>query len=328
MTTANKITIARILMIPVFVMMAIYYGRSVQRGEPQDWQRWLAIAVFVVAAASDGIDGYIARRYHQRSRLGEVLDPIADKGLLLAGIITLSVSNWQYEFPLWFPVLVIARDAAIITGVIAVHFINGDTRVSPSWLGKTATVAQMIAIGCAMLFTGSEWKARIAGHEVAFLDMPVFVAGFGMATDHPYLHEKTSFVGLEATVLAAKRAYAMAGVGPTDIDMCEVHDCFTITEILDIEDLGFVEKGKGGIASLNGETSLTGRIPVNTSGGLLAKGHPIGATGIAQLTECWWQLRGDAADRQVPTRNGFALQHNVGGRGSGVSVVNILTTNL
>ena len=162
-------------------------------------------------------------------------------------------------------------------------------------------------------------------HE--FTDRPVFVAGFGMATDHPYLHEKTSFVGLEATVLAAKRAYAMAGVSPTDIDMCEVHDCFTITEILDIEDLGFVEKGKGGIASLDGETSLTGRIPVNTSGGLLAKGHPIGATGIAQLTECWWQLRGDAGDRQVPTRNGFALQHNVGGRGSGVSVVNILTTN-
>ena len=162
-------------------------------------------------------------------------------------------------------------------------------------------------------------------HE--FTDRVVFVAGFGMATDHPYLHEKTSFVGLEATVLAAQRAYAMAGVGPTDIDMCEVHDCFTITEILDIEDLGFFEKGKGGIASLDGETSLTGRIPVNTSGGLLAKGHPIGATGIAQLTECWWQLRGDAADRQVDMRNGFALQHNVGGRGSGVSVVNILTVN-
>ncbi len=160
-------------------------------------------------------------------------------------------------------------------------------------------------------------------HE--FTDRPVFVAGFGMATDHPYLHEKTSFVGLEATVLASQRAYAMAGVGPTDIDMCEVHDCFTITEILDIEDLGFFEKGKGGIASLEGETSLTGRIPVNTSGGLLAKGHPIGATGIAQLTECWWQLRGDAGGRQVEMRNGFTLQHNVGGRGSGVSVVNILT---
>jgi acetyl-CoA C-acetyltransferase len=160
-------------------------------------------------------------------------------------------------------------------------------------------------------------------HE--FTDNPVYVAGFGVATDHPYLHEKTSFVGLDATVAASKRAYEMAGVGPGDIDMAEVHDCFTITEILDIEDLGFVDKGKGGVASLEGETSLTGRIPVNTSGGLLAKGHPIGATGVAQITECWWQLRGQADERQVEIRNGYALQHNVGGRGSGVSVVNILT---
>jgi acetyl-CoA C-acetyltransferase len=155
----------------------------------------------------------------------------------------------------------------------------------------------------------------------------VYVAGFGVATDHPYLHEKTTFVGLPATVEASRRAYEMAGITAADVDMAEVHDCFTITEILDIEDLGFVEKGKGGVASLQGETALDGRIPVNTSGGLLAKGHPIGATGIAQLTECWWQLRGDAGDRQVKIRNGFALQHNVGGRGSGVSVVNILTAN-
>ncbi len=160
-----------------------------------------------------------------------------------------------------------------------------------------------------------------------FTDTPVYVAGFGVATDHPALHEKQSFVELPATVHAAKRAYAMAGVGPGDIDMAEVHDCFTITEILDIEDLGFVEKGKGGHATLAGETALDGRLPVNPSGGLIAKGHPIGATGVAQLTECYWQLRGEADDRQVATRNGFALQHNVGGRGSGVSVVNILTTN-
>ena len=158
-----------------------------------------------------------------------------------------------------------------------------------------------------------------------FTDRPVFVAGFGVATDHPYLHEKSTFVGLKATTLASDRAYAMADITPDQVDLAEVHDCFTITEILDIEDLGFVEEGKGGVASLEGETSLTGRIPINTSGGLLAKGHPIGATGVAQLTECWWQLRGDAGDRQVDIRNGFALQHNVGGRGSGVSVVNIIT---
>jgi len=160
-----------------------------------------------------------------------------------------------------------------------------------------------------------------------FSDKPVYVAGFGVATEAPYLHEKSTFVGMPATTLASQRAFAMAGVGPGDLDMAEVHDCFTITEILDIEDLGFVEKGKGGPASLEGETALDGRIPVNPSGGLLAKGHPIGATGVAQLTECYWQLRQEAEGRQVAIRNGFALQHNVGGRGSGVSVVNILTRN-
>lgn len=154
---------------------------------------------------------------------------------------------------------------------------------------------------------------------------PVQVAGIGIATDHPYLHEKANFVGMSATVGASSRAYEMANLGPADMDMAEVHDCFTITEILDIEDLGFFEKGKGGVASLEGETALDGSIPINTSGGLLAKGHPIGATGIAQLTECWWQLREEAGDRQVKLRSGNALQHNVGGRGSGVSVVNILT---
>jgi acetyl-CoA C-acetyltransferase len=160
-----------------------------------------------------------------------------------------------------------------------------------------------------------------------FTDRPVYVAGFGVATDHPWMHEKSSYVGIKATTMAAERAYRMAGLGPADIDVAEVHDCFTITEILDIEDLGFVEKGKGGIAALEGHTAIGGRIPVNTSGGLLAKGHPIGATGVAQLTELWWQLRGEAGERQVEIRHGNALQHNVGGRGSGVSVVTILTRN-
>ncbi|MHB8671007.1 MAG: thiolase C-terminal domain-containing protein [Acidimicrobiales bacterium] len=166
-----------------------------------------------------------------------------------------------------------------------------------------------------------------AERAAEFTDRPVHVAGFGLATDHPNLHEKSTFVGLPATTLAAKRAYAMAGLGPGDIDLAEVHDCFTITEILDIEDLGFCDKGKGGILSIEGETAMHGRIPINTSGGLLAKGHPIGASGVAALTECWWQLRGEAGPRQVEIRRGNALQHNVGGRGSGVSVVTILTTN-
>jgi CDP-diacylglycerol--glycerol-3-phosphate 3-phosphatidyltransferase len=176
MTTANKITITRILMIPVFVTMALYYGRSVSHGAPQEWMRWTAIALFITAAASDGIDGYIARKYNQMSKLGVILDPIADKGLLLAGIITLSVSNWHYEFPLWFPVLIISRDVVILTGTIALHFILGSVKVQPSWIGKTATVTQMVAIGFVML----QWNthlATIGGWKVMFLDLPVIIAG-------------------------------------------------------------------------------------------------------------------------------------------------------
>jgi CDP-diacylglycerol--glycerol-3-phosphate 3-phosphatidyltransferase len=180
MTTANKITITRIFMIPLFVMMAVYYGRGVSRGTPLEWQRITAILIFVLAAASDGIDGYIARRYNQRSKLGVILDPIADKGLLLAGIITLSVSNWNYEFPLWFPVLVITRDAIVVTGAITLHLLNGEVRVRPSWTGKTATVMQMIALSLVMLqYNMPLWTLKIGPLQtsVEFLDIPVYLAG-------------------------------------------------------------------------------------------------------------------------------------------------------
>ena len=158
MTTANKITVARILMIPLFVTMAIYYGESIQCHDPQEWMRFTAISIFLIAAVSDGLDGYIARRYKQRSSLGVILDPIADKGLLLSGIITLSISNWsesdpEYgKFPAWFPVLVITRDAVILVGAIILHFFIGNKmKVKPSWTGKVATVCQMCAIAWVML---------------------------------------------------------------------------------------------------------------------------------------------------------------------------------
>jgi len=151
MTTANQIPLLRIFAIPVFVALAIYYGSSVQAGEPVEWQRVAAIAVFVIAAASDALDGYIARHYNQRTRLGVILDPLADKGLLLAAIITLSLSTWHYQFPLWFPILVISRDAVVILGALLVHHINGKVAVHPTWMGKTSTALQMAAILAAML---------------------------------------------------------------------------------------------------------------------------------------------------------------------------------
>src|SRR5262252_9406972 len=157
MTTANKITVVRIVMIPAFVTMAIYYGASIQRGQPLEWQRFAAIAIFILAALSDGVDGYVARRYNQRSTLGIVLDPIADKGLLLSGIITLSLTSWSElepesgKFPAWFPVLVISRDAILLVGTLVLYFLNGKVHVKPHWTGKIATVLQMVAVGWVML---------------------------------------------------------------------------------------------------------------------------------------------------------------------------------
>ncbi len=151
MTTANKITIVRLLLIPVFVLLGVYYGQSVFTGEPQEGFRLAAILVFLLASVSDGLDGYIARRYDQRTRLGAILDPIADKGLLLAGLLTLTFSNWGYHFPLWFPVLVIARDIVIVAGSFGLHYVNGDVHVRPRWTGKIATVFQMTAIAWVML---------------------------------------------------------------------------------------------------------------------------------------------------------------------------------
>jgi CDP-diacylglycerol--glycerol-3-phosphate 3-phosphatidyltransferase len=175
MTTANKITIVRILLIPAFVTMAIYYGQSVARGEPLEWQRFTAIIIFLVAAASDGLDGYVARRYNQRSSLGVILDPIADKGLLLSGIITLSISNWSHsnpeygQFPVWFPVLVITRDVVILVGSAVLHLLNGTVKVRTSWTGKVATVLQMAAIAWVML-------------QLHFLPLIYVVAAAGLFT--------------------------------------------------------------------------------------------------------------------------------------------------
>ncbi len=151
MTTANKITIARILLIPVFVGFVIQYASTVNQGSPVEGYRWAAIAVFLIAALSDGLDGYIARRFNQHSQLGVILDPIADKGLLLSGLITLTMSNWPGCFPLWFATLVIGRDALLIVGALVLNHVVGDVTIKPHWTGKVSTFLQMVAISWVML---------------------------------------------------------------------------------------------------------------------------------------------------------------------------------
>ncbi len=179
MTLANQITLARISLIPVFVVFALYYGRSVEAGAAQEWLRWSAVGIFVVAAASDGLDGFVARRLNQRTPLGVILDPIADKGLLLAGIVTLSFSKWSYGLPVWFAVLVIARDLIVMTGALVLVMLQGRVAVRPTFTGKSATALQMAALIAVMLQPEPLRQPLIFGDTVwpvVWLDLPVFLA--------------------------------------------------------------------------------------------------------------------------------------------------------
>jgi acetyl-CoA C-acetyltransferase len=155
-----------------------------------------------------------------------------------------------------------------------------------------------------------------------FTDKPVQVLGIAQTSDWVALDRKADITCFPAVVAAAAKAYNMAGIGPARVDVAEVHDCFTIAEIVAIEDLGFAAKGQGGPFSAAGETAIGGSRPVNTSGGLKAKGHPVGATGVAQICDIVTQLRGDAGERQVANAS-VGLAQNLGGSGASC-VVTIL----
>ena len=154
MTFASKITIARICLVPVYVALAFYYGHTVKTGQPDESLRWWALGVFVLAASSDGIDGWVARRFNQCSKFGAYIDPIADKALLLAGVITLSLVDWGapgWRLPLWFAAIVVLRDGIILGGIKILYVNHREVKIVPHWTGKITTVAQMFAIGWVML---------------------------------------------------------------------------------------------------------------------------------------------------------------------------------
>jgi len=152
-----------------------------------------------------------------------------------------------------------------------------------------------------------------------FTDTPVHIIGSGQASDAIGLYERESLTTLNAGKLAGQEAYHMAKVEPKDIDVAEVHDCFTIAEIIAYEDLGFCKQGEGGPLMESGATTLRGNIPVNSSGGLKSKGHPVGATGTAQAYEIFLQLTGQAEKRQIDGAE-IGLAHNVGGSGATAAV--------
>jgi acetyl-CoA C-acetyltransferase len=185
---------------------------------------------------------------------------------------------------------------------------------------KSPRIADPLKLYDCCPFTDGGAAIVLASEEIARKSKrSIWVLGSAAASDHMLLHDKRDLSRVLATERAAAAAYAQAGIGPSDIDVVELHDCFTIAEIVATEGLGLFEPGTGGIAAEKGWTSLGGKIPVNTSGGLKAKGHPIGATGAAQIAEVVTQLRGEAGARQVEGAT-KGLTHTLGGNTATVLV--------
>jgi len=163
-TLATKITILRILLVPVCASQLMYYAAG-----HADWHRLLGFWLFVIASLSDGVDGFIARQFNQQSRLGRILDPIADKMLLMTMVILLAINpNGAFtKLPIWFPILVVSRDVFLVAGALLIHIVVGEVKIKPRIVSKIATLFQMVTLGCVM------WKM-----EPAAMAVPLYAAGF------------------------------------------------------------------------------------------------------------------------------------------------------
>lgn len=235
-------------------------------------------------------------------------------GVTFPSIFALMANRYSYEF----------GDARQAMAMCAVQNHEHGLLNPAAHMQKTITCEQVLSAApiahpltifdCSLVTDGSAFLV-LAATDIAkkIADKrAVEVLGCGQAGDSLTAASKKSLTELTATRLAAKQAYAMAGLTPNDIDLAEVHDCFSITQLLNIEDLGFFAKGAGAKATLEGKTHRDGPKPINVSGGLKAKGHPIGATGISQIYEIVTQLRGEAGPRQL-SKAAIGLTHNLGG---------------
>ncbi len=235
-------------------------------------------------------------------------------GVTFPSVFAMMANRYFYEYGN-------ARDAMAMCAVLNHEnaLLNPDAQMRKKITLEQVKGAMLIAdpltvYDCSLVTDGAAFVVLVS--EDLAREVPgakfVEVIGCGQAGDTLTITTKKNLTTMEATIRAADKAYNMAGIKPSDIDFAEVHDCFTITQIINIEDLGFFQKGKGGAAVLDGKTSLDGKIPINPSGGLKAKGHPIGATGISQIFEIVIQIRGEAGKRQVK-KAVTGLAHNLGG---------------
>ncbi len=197
-TLATKVTLARILGVPVFVLLLIYYEMGLARQENADVFRWAALGVFVIVAATDALDGYLARSRNEVTAIGRLLDPLADKGLLLSGLILLArpvVRTLEPHIPVWFTTLVISRDVLLVGGYFLIHHFVGSVHVQPRWVGKSATVLQMGLIAWALIRFPSPWFApcvALAGILTALSFVQYAVDGIRQLGHAPRAAKSTS----------------------------------------------------------------------------------------------------------------------------------------
>jgi len=177
-TTASLITIGRILLIPVFVTVAIYYAHSVREHATDDRLRIAAIVIFTIASLSDAVDGWVARRFNQQSRLGAILDPLADKLLILAVLGVLCFSDWPVHLPLWFVVIAVSREVLSIAGAFLVDHLVGTVKIEPHFTGKLSTPLQLLTLGLAMLEA-----------ERLMLPVAILASIFAFTSGMIYIHE-------------------------------------------------------------------------------------------------------------------------------------------
>ena len=241
-------------------------------------------------------------------------------GLTFAGVYGLIASRYLHEHGLGPDALAEVAVKNHENGALNpnAHF---QKRVSREEVMRSARVADPLGLyDCCPVSDGAA-AVLLAPIESArrFTDTPVYVDGLGAGSDHLAVQERAELTRFGATRCAADEAFRSAGYGRNDVSFLEVHDCFTIAELLALEDLGFAGPGEAAALTLSGATRRAGRLPTNPDGGLKAKGHPIGATGVSQLYEIFLQLRGGAGARQV-TGAARALAHNVGGAGATATV--------
>ena len=194
-------------------------------------------------------------------------------------------------------------------------------------INSTVVADPLTLLDCSPVSDGAAAVVMVPAEDAKkYTDTPIYVRASAQASGTIALHNRKDLTTIDSTRVASRKAYEMAGVTTKDIDLAEVHDCFSINGLLAVEDLGFAEKGKGGIAIEEGQTEIDGDFPINPSGGLKARGHPLGATGIAQAAEVVWQLRGEAGKRQVDGAE-IGMTHNIGGTG-GTAAVHIFGRDL